>query len=124
MILVDTSVWIDHFRLSDALLIDLLLENKVCCHSFVVGELVLGGLKDRQVSIRRLQRLPHVVSARDSEVLQLIDQAKLVGSGIGYVDSHLLASLRLTPGTQLWTRDRRLHSMAVRIGLAMTSAMH
>lgn len=124
MVLVDTSVWIEHFRLGNAALADLLLENKVFCHPFIVGELALGGLKDRHVSIRRLQRLPHVTSARDSEVLELVEQQRLIGSGIGYVDAHLLTSLRLTPGSQLWTRDRRLHIAAVQMGVAVTSAVH
>lgn len=124
MVLVDTSVWIEHFRHGSEMLIDLLSENQVLCHQFIVGELALGGVKDRQVTLRRLQRLPHVVPARDSEVLELIERQKLVGSGIGYVDAHLLTSLRLTAGGRLWTLDRRLHSAAVAAGVGVVIAMH
>ncbi|MBP1858646.1 type II toxin-antitoxin system VapC family toxin [Rhizobium herbae] len=124
MVLVDTSVWIEHFRHGTEMLVDLLMQNKVLCHPFIVGELAVGGVKDRHVILRRLQRLPHVVPARDAEVLELIERQKLVGSGIGYVDAHLLTSLRLTAGGQLWTRDRRLHAAAVAAGVAVTIAMH
>ena len=117
MILVDTSVWIDHFRYSDSFLVNLLNTGRVLAHPFVIGELALGRLQQREVILDALSNLSCANIAADAEVLAFINQSKLYGVGIGYIDAHLLASVRLTPGTLLWTRDKRLRAAAVQHGL-------
>ena len=119
MILVDTSVWIDHLRLGNAGLARLLDSGQVMAHPFIIGELALGNLRQRDQVLGAMRELPRVHVAVDSEVLHFIDEAALFGRGIGYIDAHLLASLRLTPGTRLWTKDQRLHAVAERLGLAV-----
>ena len=117
MILVDTSVWVDHLRAGDEALARLLSLEQVLAHPFVTGELALGNLGNRATVLEALLGLPQAQAATDAEVLQLIGAQELFGNGIGYVDAHLLASARLTPGTLLWTRDRRLMQAGVRLGL-------
>ncbi len=117
MILVDTSVWIDHFRTGDGRLAQLLENGSVLMHPFVFGELALGNLRNAQVILQALAHLPPAEQATDPEVMRLIDTAHLAGSGIGYVDAHLLTAVRLTPDTRLWTRDRRLQAVAERLGI-------
>lgn len=87
-------------------------------HPFVIGEVALGHLRQRERVLNAMLRLPQVGIAADSEVLHFIEECALFGRGIGYVDAHLLASLRLTPGTHLWTLDRRLSAVADELGLA------
>ncbi|WP_446901375.1 type II toxin-antitoxin system VapC family toxin [Burkholderia sp. YIM B11467] len=118
MILVDPSVWIDHLRAGDATLTSLLEAERVLIHPFVVGELSLGSLRDRQTVLDALRDLPASTSATDDEVQRMIEIAPLHGLGIGYVDAHLLASVRLTSGSKLWTRDRRLLAAAERLQIA------
>ena len=118
MILVDTSVWIDHLRSGDPQLTALLANGSVLAHAFVIGELALGTLRQPAVVIASLNGLPKAVKAGDSEVLQLIEERKLAGLGIGYVDAHVLASALLTAGTSLWTRDKRLKAVAAHLSLA------
>ncbi|WP_126284284.1 type II toxin-antitoxin system VapC family toxin [Burkholderia stagnalis] len=122
MILVDTSVWIDHLRANDATLAALLDTERVLVHPFVIGELALGSLRNRHIVLDALRDLPAAVTATDDEVQRLIDDAPLHGLSIGYVDAHLLASVRLTAGSRLWTRDRRLLSAADRLQLAARPA--
>lgn len=118
MILADSSVWIDHLRRSNAVLTDLLNGGGVLAHPFVIGELALGSLHQRDVILSSLRGLPMATIAEDAEVAGFIEQHRLFGLGIGYIDAHLLASVRLTPGAALWTRDRRLHEVASRLGAA------
>jgi predicted nucleic acid-binding protein len=120
VILVDSSVWIEHLRLASAILGALLDAGEVLGHPFVMGELALGNLRRRDDILRVLRRLPQANSASHGEVLRFIDREALFGRGIGYVDAHLLAAARLTPGSRLWTRDRRLHAVAAQLGLAAT----
>ena len=117
MILVDTSVWVDHLRAGDEALARLLSLEQVLAHPFVTGELALGNLGNRATVLEALLGLPQAQAATDAEVLQLIGAQELFGNGIGYVDAHLLASARLTAGTRLWTRDRRLMQAGARLGL-------
>jgi hypothetical protein len=117
VILVDTSVWVDHLRKGDRALERLLEAGEVLCHPFVVGELAMGSLKDRGV-LSAMQRLPKLLFARDDEVLRFIGQRKLFGLGVGYIDAHLLTSVQITPGALLWTRDKRLSTLARAMGLA------
>jgi len=118
MILVDTSVWIDHLRHGEQALAVLLEESRVLMHPFVIGEIACGRLSGRAETLELLDNLPSATLAEHHEVLAFVDQHRLYGQGIGYVDMHLLASVALLPGAILWTRDRRLHSVASRLGCA------
>ena len=117
MILVDTSVWIDHLRHGDATLKTLLVQGQVLIHPFVIGELALGNLKKRDTVLQLLSDLPQAITASDAETLDFIKRHTLFGLGIGYVDAHLLAAARLN-GVMLWTHDKRLLKAAITLGLA------
>lgn len=112
MILVDTSVWVDHLRNSNERLFRLLLDQQVLSHPMVIGELACGTLRNRTEILQLLDNLPKAVQATHAEVLHMIEERKLMGKGIGYVDAHLLASVLLTPSAQLWTLDRKLQTLA------------
>jgi predicted nucleic acid-binding protein len=118
VIIVDTSVWIDHLKSGDAVLVDLLGTGRVLAHSFVTAELALGSLRQRRAVLESLHDLPQASVASDDEVMMLIEREQLYGLGIGYVDAHLLAAARLTSGALLWTRDRRLRQAATQLGLS------
>ena len=117
MILVDTSVWIDHLRTADERLVAHLEAGQVLCHPFVVGELALGNLRDGDVVISLLGALPTAAVATPDEVLTFITRHRLNGRGLGYVDTHLLAATAITPEARLWSRDRRLSQAARSLGL-------
>lgn len=118
MILVDTSVWIDHLRRGESGLIRQLEVGEVLIHPFILGELALGSLKNRTEVLGALSELPGVPVATDNEVLYFIEAHSLFSLGIGYVDTHLLAATKLVQGTLLWTRDKRLLSAARGLGVA------
>jgi predicted nucleic acid-binding protein len=118
VILADTSVWVDHLRGGDATLAALLDSGRILAHPCVIGELALGSLKQRNLVLESLQDLPRAKVATDQEVLHFIGTEALFGLGVGYVDAHLLASVRLTDGATLWTRDKRLLDVANRMHLA------
>ena len=118
MILVDTSVWIDHLRSGEQRLSDALETEQVLVHPFVVGELACGNLKDRRGVLRLLEDLPAAPAATDPEALEFIERRALMGRGIGYLDVHLLASVLLSGDALLWTRDRRLAAAASELELA------
>ncbi|MEO5697596.1 MAG: type II toxin-antitoxin system VapC family toxin [Burkholderiaceae bacterium] len=113
MILVDTSVWVDHLRRGDAQLADLLERGAVVMHPFVLGEIACGSLADRSKVLELLHDLPAAVVADNDEALGFIEHHRLHGRGIGLVDVHLLASVALSLGCRLWTRDKRLHAVAL-----------
>lgn len=117
MILVDSSVWIDHLRFNDPALSELLERRRVLSHPFVIGELALGGLRQRDAVLGALRGLPRSLVATDEEVHAFIDRHMLFGIGIGYVDAHLLAGASLNAGALLWTRDKTLRIAAARLGL-------
>lgn len=117
MIIVDTSVWIDHINASDPLLVNLLAEERVLAHSFVIGEISLGSLRNRDVLLGALRDLPQAPIATPEETLYLIERERLFNRGIGYVDTSLLASARLHPGATIWTRDKRLKKVADELDL-------
>lgn len=119
MILVDTSIWVDHLRGNDLTLAGLLNSGLALAHPCVIAELALGHLRQRDRVLEALLDLPHALTATDGEVLHFIDRHKLGGRGIGYVDVHLLASTRLTAGASLWTRDQRLQGVAEQLGLSV-----
>jgi predicted nucleic acid-binding protein len=118
VILVDTSVWIEHLRVGEPSLATLLQDGHVLGHPWVVGELALGQLSRRRELLALLNNLPRAQTATESEVLDLVENRHLFGLGIGYVDAHLLAATLLTSGAGLWTRDKRLGSAATQLGLA------
>ena len=116
MILVDTSVWVDHFRRSDRLLIGALDQGVAGVHPFVIGELALGHLRQRAAILGLLNALPQSEPATHDEVLLFAHEQKLAGTGVGWIDAHLLAAARLS-GWSLWTSDRRLKTVAERLGI-------
>ena len=116
MILVDTSVWVDHFRNGNVHLQGLLMDGDVLCHPFVIGELACGHLKKRKEIIELLQTLPSAQMAQDEEILQFIEIKKIFGTGLGWVDIHLIASAMLTK-TLLWTQDAKLHTLATQLNI-------
>ena len=118
MILVDSSIWIDHLRKADTALAELLETTQVLTHPFVIGELALGNLARRETILRSLGKLPKSIVARDDEVVGVIDRHKFIGTGIGYVDAHLLSSVILTPGAKIWTRDKPCLRAAIKLGLS------
>lgn len=124
MILVDTSVWVDHLRRGDPGLVDLLERSAVVMHPFVVGEIACGSLRDRKLLLGLLMDLPAAVMATDDEVMQFIERHALHGKGIGYVDVHLLASVALTGRARLWTRDQKLRQAAAALGCAHPVPAH
>lgn len=117
MVLVDSSVWIDHIRFPEAEMERLLLADKVVCHPMVSGELALGSIKSRTKVLEEIDWLPQAIVATDEEVRRFIETHKLFGRGVGYIDAHLLVAVQLTPETLLWTRDKRLHEVAAELGL-------
>ncbi len=116
MILVDTSVWIDHFRRGNASLAEALDRDQVLTHPFIIGELACGDLKKRRDILDLLHALPQAMVATDDETLRFIETRRIFGKGIGYIDAHLLASVALTEGSRLWTLDRKLVPFADAMG--------
>jgi predicted nucleic acid-binding protein len=117
MILADTSVWADHLQIADPKLSEFLHEGRLYMHPFVIGEIALGYLRKRRDVLRSLDFLPSIHVANPEEVLLLIERQQLMGTGVGYIDAHLLASALTTPGCQLWTRDKRLGRAAASAGV-------
>lgn len=118
MILADTSVWIDHLRTGSTRLAALLNEGSILIHPFIVGELACGNLKSRNTVLSSLAALPHAVSATHEEALNLIENRRLSGRGMGWIDAHLVTSTLLTQ-CELWTADRRLEHIALRAGVRL-----
>lgn len=117
MILVDTSVWIDHLRHAEGILVALLEQNAVLMHPMVLGELACGNLKNRALLIGLWQHLPRIAAATDDEVMQYLEIHGLMGKGIGFIDVHLLGAVALENDAQFWTRDKRLAEIAAGLGL-------
>lgn len=122
MILADTSVWVDHIRRANAALITLLEAGEILTHPFVIGEVAMGNLPRRERFLDTMGKLRSALSATDQEAMSLMERERLYGKGIGFVDLHLLAATRLTPGATLWTRDRRLGEIAERLGVGEPDA--
>jgi len=120
VILADTSVWVDHFRSGSAELQRQLANRRIVMHPFVVAELALGSLRDRIRTLAYLDLLPRVPVAQLSEVRQMIEGRHLYSQGIGLTDAHLIASIFLHPPTLLWTRDKRLRTVAEALGIHAT----
>ena len=117
MVLADTSVWIQHFRYGERALADLLSDGLVLMHPFVWGELACGNLKDRAGILSDLRTLPPAKSASNAEVLQFVEDRRLWGRGLGWIDAHLLASALLSH-CRFWTLDKSLEQAATELGLS------
>lgn len=117
MVLVDTSVWVEHLRKGNIGLEPLLNEGHVLCHAFIIGELACGTLKNRSQILSLLNALPMSIHAEHDEVMRFIENHSLIGKGLGYIDVHLLASSILS-GVKLWTFDQKLNQVSLRLGLA------
>lgn len=115
MVLVDTSVWVEHLRAGSSELQVLLNDGEVVCHPYVIGELACGNLKNRTEILALLQALPAVAQVADVEVLRFIERQRLMGKGLGYIDMHLLAAAQASE-VRLWTLDRRLADAAKELG--------
>ncbi len=118
MILVDSSIWIDHIIRPELALTPLLLRDHALMHPYVLGEITLGSIKGRDNVLRSFLLLPVPNVAKEAHVFSMIDKHGLWGTGIGYTDAHLLAATLMTQGGKLWTRDKRLHAQAERLGVA------
>ncbi|MEA2079346.1 MAG: type II toxin-antitoxin system VapC family toxin [Pseudomonadota bacterium] len=118
MILVDTSIWIDHLRSDNASLSRLLEHNRVGMHPMVLGELACGKLRNRPRLLQLWYGLEFLTEVSHREALYFIEENGLMGRGIGYIDAHLLASVALATGAKLWTRDRRLAAIAEELNYA------
>ena len=116
-VLVDTSIWIDHLRKTEPVLVDLLERDQVCIHQSVITELALGNLKNRSFFLKMLERLMIVRNVDDQGVRHLVEERRLWGRGRSAVDAALLASVVVTPGVSLWTRDKRLRQAARDVGV-------
>lgn len=123
-VLVDTSVWVDHFRVGNTNLIDLLQSDAVLMHPLVLGELACGTPPKREQTLADLGSLQAVRQATMDEALMFIERNRLYGQGLGLVDVLLLASVLITPGTLLWTLDKRLTAQAKRLGVAHQPKLH
>ena len=121
MVLVDTSVWVDHFRRGNSALVGLLNDGRVLTHPFVVGELSCGTLNEREETLQLLMSLAAVSVAEHDEALGLVRDERLHGRGLGWIDVHLLASSRLTP-CSLWTLDKALKTAAEHLKVATPAA--
>lgn len=117
MILVDTNIWINHFRKPDPMLVDLLNHGSVACHPFVIGELACGNLKNRKEILGLFQSLPSTIVVEESEFMEFIENRNLMGRGLAFVDIHILASAVLS-SVPLWTGDKRLDQAAAEVGLS------
>ncbi len=116
MILADTSIWVEHLKRGSRALIRLLEAGRVLAHPWIIGELTLVGISDQTRAL--VAALPSAVTASDDEVLEFIVRERLAGSGVGYVDTQLLAASRLVPDARLWTADVKLRTVAERLRLA------
>lgn len=124
MILVDSSIWIDHFRRVDAELAGLLTAREVVCHPFVMGELACGHLPKRVAVFEALASLPLLRLVPHDEVLAFVERHALMARGIGWIDMHLLASAVVSGRTSLWSRDKRLAAAAAERGVAHPTVRH
>ena len=124
MILVDTSIWIDHFRYDDAELRKIINDDQLLCHPFVVGELALGSVRERGAVLAYLAAQREAMIATHAEVMTMIDRHSIFSMGIGYTDAHLLTSTLLDGRSSLWTRDKRLAAAAQKVGAVLYPHAH
>lgn len=123
MILVDTSIWIDHLRETNGALVALLQSDADGVHPWIIGELACGNLRNRKEVLELLGALPQLMPASDGEVLHFIERRHLMGRGVGYIDMHLLAA-SIIHVARIWIRDKRLCGLAAELGLAYAPNAH
>lgn len=123
-VLVDTSVWVDHFRRRNDALVDLLERDLVMMHPLVLGEIACGTPPDRLRTLTALANLQHAQQASVREVMAFVDRERLFGQGCGLIDMLLLASTLITPGIELWTLDKRLCALAQQFGVLHQPIVH
>jgi len=117
MVLVDTSIWIDHFKKGNSSLEKLLIDMEVLCHPFIIGELACGNLNNRKEILSLLHSLPKATVLEHDEILFFIERRKLMGIGIGLIDVHLLASAHFAHAP-LWTLDKKLFNASDALGIS------
>jgi predicted nucleic acid-binding protein len=122
VILVDTSVWIDHFHKGIPSLAEILERTEILTHPFVIGELACSSLARRREVLALLADLPASSVATDGETLLFIERHRLMGKGLGYIDAHLLAATLLTDGAALWTRDKTLRGIAAKLRIGFVES--
>lgn len=119
VILVDTSIWIDHLHNAESRLAKLLTEDAIGCHPLVIEELALGSMEQRDVILDLLSNLHQFPTVTHPEMLHLVEHRRLWGRGLSVVDVQLLGAVSLVDGAQLWTRDKRLKAVCAEIGVAL-----
>ncbi len=119
MILVDTSVWMEHFRKGNAQLEEILDNGDVMCHPFIIGELACGNMKNRKEILSLMKALPMSCKASHDEILELIERRKLMGKGLGFIDMHLIASAFLS-NVYIWSFDKSLHKITAELKIDYT----
>jgi predicted nucleic acid-binding protein len=122
MILADTSIWVDHIRSENSEILMLTQADQLVTHPYVIGELAMGNIQNRSTLIADMNDLVTLLPVRHAEVMSFIETRQLYGTGLQYVDVHLLASALATTDCVLWTRDKRLHAVAERLGVAANLA--
>ena len=120
MILVDTSIWIDHLHTAESRLVSLLTDDEIGCHHLVIEELALGSIQQRDVVLGLLSNLRQFPTLTHVETLHLVEHRRLWGRGLSAIDVNLLGSVALVDGAQLWTRDKRLKAVCAEVGVALT----
>ncbi len=121
MILVDTSVWVDHLHVTEHALASLLDRAEVLMHPMIIGELACGNLQNRERLLSLWRDLPVIVTVTDDKALNFLEHHRLMGKGVGFIDVHLLAAVALHSDAVLWTRDQRLARPADELGLGFTA---
>jgi len=116
MILIDSSVWIDHFRTENSLLSGLLMQGAIVMHEFILGELAIGNFKNRKEILTLLDSIPKLSKLTHDEFLYFLEQNSFYSKGVGFVDIHLLGSTKLA-GVKIWTLDKRLLKLATSLNL-------
>ena len=117
MVIVDTSIWVNHLRKGSPHLEELLLNAKAVCHPFIIGELACGNIKNRNEFLSLIETLPMAPTIDPDEFLYFIEKNRLMGKGVGFVDIHLLASACLSE-IPLWTSDKKLKSVSIELNIA------
>lgn len=121
-VLVDSSIWIDHINHGHDILASLLKQRRVLTHPLIIGEIAMGSLKNRQKILREIGKLSGTKAVTNAEVMAMVEWDKLHNKGIGFIDAHLLASVKITENATLLTKDGRLHAQAKRLGVAFAAA--
>lgn len=120
VIFVDTSIWVDHIRQPLPDLLDLMRSRRCVLHPYVLAEIALGNLRDWSRRVAQLRALPSFEPLSNGDLLALIEEGELQGSGLGFVDAHLVGACRSSPGARIWSRDKKLAHIAASLGCAWT----